>query len=41
MDSLFRYSDETGAPLVVVTHDGELLGKFDRTVDVKELGGAG
>ena len=38
MDSLFRYSEETGAPLVVVTHDHELVGRFDRTVDVTELG---
>ncbi len=35
MDTLWRYSDETKAPLVVVTHDRELVGRFDRTVDVK------
>jgi putative ABC transport system ATP-binding protein len=34
MDTLCRYSDETKAPLVVVTHDHELLGRFDRTIDV-------
>jgi len=38
MDTLWRYSDETGAPLVVVTHDHELLGRFDRAVDVEEFG---
>ena len=36
MDTLFRYSDETQAPLVVVTHDHELLDRFDRTIDVTE-----
>jgi len=35
MDTLWRYSDETGAPLVVVTHDHELLDRFDRVVDVE------
>ncbi len=38
MDTLWRYAEETGAPLVVVTHDHELLGRFDRTIDVRELG---
>ena len=37
MDTLWRYSDETEAPLVVVTHDRELLSRFDRTIDVTEL----
>ncbi len=37
MDTLWRYSDETEAPLVVVTHDHELLSRFDRTIDVREL----
>lgn len=37
MDTLWRYSCETQAPLVVVTHDRELLGRFDRTIDVREL----
>jgi len=37
MDTLWRYSDETGAPLVVVTHDHELLDRFDRTIDVTEF----
>ena len=37
MDTLWRYSDETEAPLVVVTHDHELLGRFDRTIDVTGL----
>jgi putative ABC transport system ATP-binding protein len=35
MDTLWRYADETKAPLVVVTHDRELLGRFDRTIDVR------
>ena len=37
MDTLWRYSCEAEAPLVVVTHDHELLGRFDRTIDVREL----
>ncbi len=37
MDTLWRYSDETEAPLVVVTHDHELLGRFDRAIDVSEF----
>ena len=37
MDTLWRYSEETHAPLVVVTHDHELLARFDRTIDVREL----
>ena len=37
MDTLWRYSDETGSPLVVVTHDHELLDRFDRTIDVTEF----
>ncbi len=37
MDTLWRYSDETKAPLVVVTHDHELLDRFDRTIDVREF----
>ena len=37
LDTLWRYSDETEAPLVVVTHDHELLGRFDRMIDVRDL----
>jgi putative ABC transport system ATP-binding protein len=37
METLWRYSEETEAPLVVVTHDHELLGRFDRAIDVTEL----
>ena len=37
MDTLWRYSHQTEAPIVVVTHDQELLGRFDRTIDVREL----
>jgi putative ABC transport system ATP-binding protein len=37
MDTLWRYSDETEAPLVVVTHDQELLSRFDRAIDVMEF----
>lgn len=37
IDTLFEYADETHAPLVVVTHDHELVPRFDRAVDVGEL----
>lgn len=37
MDILFEYSDKSSAPLVVVTHDHELLDRFDRTIDVREV----
>ena len=37
MDNLFRYSEERGAPLVVVTHDRELHRRFESVVDVREL----
>lgn len=37
METLFRYSREQRAPLVVVTHDHELRRRFDGVVDVQEL----
>jgi ABC-type lipoprotein export system ATPase subunit len=37
MDTLFRYTEEQGAPLVVVTHDHELHGRFDTVLDVRTL----
>ena len=37
METLWRYSEEMEAPLVVVTHDHELLGRFDRAIDVTEF----
>ena len=37
MDTLFRYREEQRAPLVVVTHDRELHGRFDTVADVREL----
>jgi putative ABC transport system ATP-binding protein len=37
MKILFRYSADTKAPLIVVTHDHELIGRFDRAIDVREL----
>jgi ABC-type lipoprotein export system ATPase subunit len=37
IDTLWRYSDETKAPMVVVTHDRELLGRFDRVIDIREF----
>lgn len=37
MDVLFRYSETSGAPLIIVTHDHELLDRFDRTIDIREI----
>jgi putative ABC transport system ATP-binding protein len=37
MDTLLRYSEEHGAPLVVVTHDHELQGRFETVLDVRKL----
>jgi putative ABC transport system ATP-binding protein len=34
---LFAHADQAGATLVVVSHDPELVGRFDRVVDVREL----
>ena len=37
MDILSDYSESSKAPLVIVTHDHELLGRFDRTMDIREI----
>jgi putative ABC transport system ATP-binding protein len=37
IDALLDYGRDTGAPVVVVTHDHELLPRFDRAIDVTEL----
>jgi putative ABC transport system ATP-binding protein len=36
MAILFEYSEKTKAPLLVVTHDAELVERFDRKIDVRE-----
>jgi putative ABC transport system ATP-binding protein len=36
MSILFEYSDKTNAPLLVVTHDVDLVERFDRRIDVRE-----
>jgi putative ABC transport system ATP-binding protein len=41
MDILSDYSESSKAPLVIVTHDHELLGRFDRSVDLCEGSGFG
>lgn len=33
-EMLFGYAGESGAPLVVVTHDAELVGRFERVLDL-------
>ena len=37
MDILFEYSESSKAPLVIVTHDHELLDRFNRTMDIREV----
>ncbi|RED18784.1 ABC transporter ATP-binding protein [Pontivivens insulae] len=37
LDLLFAQTDETGAALLAVTHDHELLPRFDRVIDFSEL----
>jgi putative ABC transport system ATP-binding protein len=37
MDILCEYSESSKAPLVIVTHDHELLDRFDRTMDIREV----
>ena len=34
---LFDYSASSGAPLLVVTHDYDLVKQFDRTIDIEEI----
>ena len=34
LDMLWEYCGETGAPIVMVTHDHEILARFDRTIDM-------
>jgi putative ABC transport system ATP-binding protein len=36
-DALFRYSEESGAPLIVVSHDPDLVSRFRRRLDVSDL----
>jgi ABC-type lipoprotein export system ATPase subunit len=37
MELLFEYSASSGAPLLVVTHDHEMVKEFDRVIDIQEL----
>jgi putative ABC transport system ATP-binding protein len=37
MEILFDYNNKTNAPLLVVTHDTELIERFDRKIDVREF----
>jgi len=37
MDILFDYCEKTQAPLLVVTHDSELVDRFERKIDVTEF----
>jgi putative ABC transport system ATP-binding protein len=41
LDLLFESVEEHGATLLAVTHDHELLPRFDRTVDFQEFRGGG
>ena len=37
LTALSDYAAKSGAPLVVVTHDRELLDRFDRVVDLRTM----
>jgi len=37
LDSLFRSTDKNNATLIAVTHDHELLDRFDRVIDFKQF----
>jgi putative ABC transport system ATP-binding protein len=37
MTQLFSYANQADAPLVVITHDHELLPLFDRSIDIQDL----
>ena len=37
LDILFDYAEASGATLLTVTHDHDLLDRFERVVDFKEL----
>jgi ABC-type lipoprotein export system ATPase subunit len=39
LDILFEYADESGATLLTVTHDRDLLGRFGRVIDFKTFHG--
>lgn len=36
LDALFRSTEKNGATLIAVTHDHELLSRFDRVIDFKD-----
>ena len=40
LDILFGYAEQSGATLVTVTHDHDLLNRFGRVIDFKTLHGA-
>jgi len=40
LDILFAYTEQSGATLVTVTHDHELLGRYGRVIDVAPWGAA-
>lgn len=37
IDMLFRYSETKAAPLIIVTHDQDLVGRFDMSFDMNEV----
>ena len=41
LDILFEYAERTGATLVTVTHDHDLIGRFGRVIDFRDFYSAG
>jgi len=37
IDMLFRYSETKATPLIIVTHDQDLVGRFDMSFDMNEV----
>ena len=37
IDTLLRYGRESGVSVLVVTHDHDLLGRFDRAIDIRDI----
>ena len=40
LDILIDHAEESGATLVLVTHDRDLLDRFQRVIDFREFHGA-
>lgn len=37
LETMWNYSEQNGAAIVIVTHDHAILNRFDRSIDIREL----